>query len=151
MFKSEGRVRELFRKYGKTALATHLTVYGVTFAGLYFAIENKLGPQSLLIKYGLLSDQQVKDDANPQERGWFSNLLSGPSSSIALAFLCNKALLPVRAPITLGLTPMVARALQQRAATAATAAASKHSPAPMSTTVAKSQPKSAHGKEKTAE
>ena len=33
MFKSEGRVRELFRKYGKTALATHLTVYGVTFAG----------------------------------------------------------------------------------------------------------------------
>lgn len=34
MFKSEGRVRELFRKYGKTALATHLTVYGVTFAGV---------------------------------------------------------------------------------------------------------------------
>lgn len=58
---------------------------------------------------GSYADKQVKDEANPQERGWFNNLLSGPSSSIALAFLCNKALLPVRAPITLGLTPMVAR------------------------------------------
>ncbi|KAL3161943.1 hypothetical protein ABBQ38_009025 [Trebouxia sp. C0009 RCD-2024] len=150
MFKSEGRVRELFRKYGKTALATHLTVYGVTFAGLYFAIENKLGPQSLLIKYGLLSDKQVKDEANPQERGWFNNLLSGPSSSIALAFLCNKALLPVRAPITLGLTPMVARALHQRAATAATAAASKQSSAPVSSTPTASQAKTPYVKDKAA-
>ena len=57
----------------------------------------------------LHADQQVQDDANPKERGWFSNLLTGPSSSIALAFLCNKALLPVRAPVTIGLTPMVAR------------------------------------------
>lgn len=39
MFKSEGRVRELFRKYGKTALATHLTVYGVTFAGTAATVE----------------------------------------------------------------------------------------------------------------
>ena len=34
MFKSDGKVRELFRKYGKTALATHLTVYGASFAGM---------------------------------------------------------------------------------------------------------------------
>lgn len=101
--------------------------------GLYVAIENHFDPHGLLIKYGLLSgmlvrtitflvfqccpflkqylhaDQQVKDDADPKERGWFTNLLTGPSSSIALAFLCNKALLPVRAPVTVGLTPMVAR------------------------------------------
>lgn len=78
MFKSEGRVRELFRKYGKTALATHLTVYAVTFSGnralqilsklrfpqsltllehtgLYVAIENHFDPKDLLIRYGLLS------------------------------------------------------------------------------------------------
>lgn len=42
MFKSEGRVRELFRKYGKTALATHLTVYGVTFAGIAATYVSKV-------------------------------------------------------------------------------------------------------------
>ena len=62
-----------------------------------------------LTAWKLHADQQVQEDANPKERGWFSNLLTGPSSSIALAFLCNKALLPVRAPVTIGLTPMVAR------------------------------------------
>ena len=62
-----------------------------------------------LTAWKLHADQQIQDDANPKERGWFSNLLTGPSSSIALAFLCNKALLPVRAPVTIGLTPMVAR------------------------------------------
>ena len=153
MFKSEGRVRQLFRKYGKTALATHLTVYGVTFAGIAAAcvgcIACLVEPVSLMptcrpvfrhreqtwtpepidqiwapLRYApmhssptgtcltawkLHADQQVQEDANPKERGWFSNLLTGPSSSIALAFLCNKALLPVRAPVTIGLTPMVAR------------------------------------------
>ncbi len=64
---------------------------------------------SLQILLWLVADQQLKDDADPKERGWFTNLLTGPSSSLALAFLCNKALMPVRAPITLGLTPMVAR------------------------------------------
>ena len=106
-------------------------------AGLYVAIENHFDPHSLLIKYGLLSgtalhapvllmlstskpqylrpftwhpaDKEVEDDKDVSQRGWFTNLLSGPSSSIALAFLCNKALLPVRAPLTIGLTPMVAR------------------------------------------
>ena len=55
------------------------------------------------------ADKEVEDDKDVSQRGWFTNLLSGPSSSIALAFLCNKALLPVRAPLTIGLTPMVAR------------------------------------------
>ena len=51
----------------------------------------------------------MKEDADSDKRGWFANLLSGPGSTVALAFLCNKALLPVRVPITVGLTPAVAR------------------------------------------
>lgn len=143
-------MRELFRKYGKTALATHLAIYTVSFSGLYVAIENHFDPHSLLIKYGLLSDQEVRDDADPKERGWFTNLLTGPSSSLALAFLCNKALMPVRAPLTLGLTPMIARALQQRAVTAAGAAASKSSSTPVSSVTATSQARSAQLKDMSA-
>ena len=55
------------------------------------------------------ADKAVKEDGDSDKRGWFANLLSGPGSTVALAFLCNKALLPVRVPITVGLTPAVAR------------------------------------------
>lgn len=44
-----------------------------------------------------------------REQGWWDKVLTGSSSSLALAFLCNKALFPVRTPITLALTPAVAR------------------------------------------
>lgn len=46
---------------------------------------------------------------------------------------------------------MICRALHQRAATAATAAASKHSSTPMSSVTATSQAKSAHVKDKAAQ
>ena len=48
-------------------------------------------------------------DAADDEPGWIDKITSGSSSTIALAFICNKALFPVRTPITLALTPMVAR------------------------------------------
>ncbi len=51
MFKSEGKVRELFRKYGKTALATHLTVYTVSFSGAH--------TQKLLTKVNTLLEQKL--------------------------------------------------------------------------------------------
>lgn len=52
----------------------------------------------------------------PADQGWLDKVLSGSGSTVALAFLCNKALFPVRTPITIGLTPMVARLLRSRAA-----------------------------------
>lgn len=57
-------------------------------------------------------DETVEEAEPPlssEEKGWMDNILTGGSSSLALAFLCNKALFPVRTPITLALTPAVAR------------------------------------------
>ena len=51
----------------------------------------------------------MKDDADPQTRGWFAQSLTSSGSSLALAFLCTKALLPIRVPLTLAVTPPVAR------------------------------------------
>ena len=53
--------------------------------------------------------QEVRDDADPQTRGWFASSLTSSGSSLALAFLCTKALLPIRVPLTLAITPPVAR------------------------------------------
>ncbi len=46
----------------------------------------------------------------------WARTLAGGGSSLALAFVANKALFPLRAPVTLALTPAVARALRVRAA-----------------------------------
>ena len=54
-------------------------------------------------------DQEIKDDANPAARGWFTGSLTSSGSSLALAFLCTKALLPIRVPLTLAITPPIAR------------------------------------------
>lgn len=69
------------------------------------------------------SGQQHHED-DDDDRNWLARALSGRGSSLALAFVANKALFPVRAPITLGLTPAVARALRVNAARSAAASAS---------------------------
>lgn len=52
---------------------------------------------------------EAEAQATAQNKGWMDKVLTGGSSTLALAFICNKALFPVRTPITLGLTPLVAR------------------------------------------
>lgn len=52
---------------------------------------------------------KTAEDADPANRTWLEKAVTGPGSTIALAFICNKALMPVRLPITIALTPAVAR------------------------------------------
>lgn len=81
------------------------------FAGCYIAVSQKVDVKSALTKVGLLSD---KPDVVPEDQSWFERLMSGGGSTLALAILCNKALFPIRTPITLALTPPVARFLRSR-------------------------------------
>eukprot|EP00884_Botryococcus_braunii_P021624 jgi/Botrbrau1/8145/Bobra.0308s0035.2 len=56
--------------------------------------------------------------ADPEHQSWLEKFVGGGGSSLALAFICNKALFPVRAPVTIGLTPLAARLLRNRRAAA---------------------------------
>ena len=58
---------------------------------------------------GCRSEDELRADANPAERSWLAKALTSSGSSFAIAFLCTKALLPVRAPLTVAITPVVAR------------------------------------------
>ncbi|KAK2665607.1 hypothetical protein Ddye_004181 [Dipteronia dyeriana] len=49
-----------------------------------------------------------------QKRNRTAELAASTGGALALAVLCNKALLPVRIPITIALTPPVARFLARR-------------------------------------
>jgi hypothetical protein len=108
-FFSAARVKELFRKYGKVALGVHIGVYTTFLAGCYIAVDQKLDVRSALIHMGLMREAQ-----EGEEPGWLDKSLSGGGSTLVLAVICNKALFPIRTPLTLGLTPYVARFLRRK-------------------------------------
>jgi hypothetical protein len=108
-FFSAARVKELFRKYGKVALGVHIGVYTTFLAGCYIAVDQKVDVRSALIHMGLMREPQ-----EGEEPGWLDKSLSGGGSTIVLAIICNKALFPIRTPLTLGLTPYVARFLRRK-------------------------------------
>ena len=106
------RVKQLFKKYGKVAHGVHVGVYSSFLAGCYIAVDQKVDVKGMLENVGL-----IKEPKEGEEPGWLSKSLSGGGSTIAMAILLNKAMFPIRTPITLGLTPYVARVLGRRAAT----------------------------------
>lgn len=132
-----GRYGELIKKYGKVALGVHLSVSAASITGLYVAIKSNVDVESLLSKVGLSSDSKqgapssdapVSDlpdgvifedhppisDQPEQKKKPAAELAVSSGGALALAILCNKALFPVRAPITFALTPAVSRFLARQ-------------------------------------
>ncbi|XP_057510178.1 uncharacterized protein C106.07c-like [Actinidia eriantha] len=118
-----GRFRELLKKYGKVAVGVHLSVSAVSVTGMYVAIKNNVDVESMLEKVGLRGVEQpqsntaMKDGSEmpaAKKRNRTAELAASSGGALALAFLCNKALFPVRVPITIGLTPPIARFLARR-------------------------------------
>ncbi|CAA2975606.1 PREDICTED: uncharacterized protein LOC109211672 [Olea europaea subsp. europaea] len=62
---------------------------------------------------GFIMEQPVKNDVK-KERNRTTELVASSGGALALAVLLNKALFPVRVPITFALTPPVARFLARR-------------------------------------
>ncbi|KAI3774277.1 hypothetical protein L1987_48825 [Smallanthus sonchifolius] len=123
-----GRFRELLKKYGKVALGVHLSVSGASITGLYVAIKNNVDVESalekvrfkqlesILEKVGMGGPKEELEGEVPEmkARNRTAEVAASSGGALALAFLCNKALLPVRVPITIAVTPPVARFLARR-------------------------------------
>ncbi|XP_071688846.1 uncharacterized protein [Rutidosis leptorrhynchoides] len=130
-----GRVGELIRKYGKVAVGVHVSVSAASITGLYIAIKNNVDVESVLEhirfkqlesvleKVGMggpkddveISDSTVNDsNSEMKQKNRTAELAASSGGALALAVLCNKALFPVRVPITVALTPPIARFLARR-------------------------------------
>uniref|UniRef100_F6I0Z5 DUF1279 domain-containing protein n=1 Tax=Vitis vinifera TaxID=29760 RepID=F6I0Z5_VITVI len=136
-----GRFRELLKKYGKVALGVHFSVSAASITGLYIAIKNNVDVESLLHKVGMsgvstkdeqqqqlhppptetldefvIEERPSSENQQPtlQKRNRTAELAATSGGALALAVLCNKALFPIRVPITIALTPPVARFLARR-------------------------------------
>nr|BAC79191.1 hypothetical protein [Oryza sativa Japonica Group] len=115
------RMKELMRKYGKVAIGVHLSVSCASITGLYVAIDNNVDVDAIFRRIGISPSGGVAGDeaaetptpsaAVPEEappRNRTRELVASSGGALALALMCNKALLPVRVPVTLALTPPVA-------------------------------------------
>ncbi|KAM0013575.1 hypothetical protein Hdeb2414_s0008g00283581 [Helianthus debilis subsp. tardiflorus] len=127
-----GRFRELLKKYGKVALVVHCSVSAASITGLYIAIKNNVDVESVLEKVRFKQLESVLEKvgmAGPKEeqldpqtttadvakpRNRTAELTASSGGALALAVLCNKALFPVRVPITIAVTPPIARFLARR-------------------------------------
>ncbi|QCE12430.1 uncharacterized protein C106.07c [Vigna unguiculata] len=117
-----GRFRELMKKYGKVALGVHLSVSTVSITSLYVAIKNNVDVEAILEKFhmGAVSDQEnpnpnpIDEDASQPPKNRTAQVAASAGGAFTLAILCNKALFPVRVPITVALTPPIARFLARR-------------------------------------
>ncbi|PON45075.1 hypothetical protein PanWU01x14_262180 [Parasponia andersonii] len=141
MFFTGGRFRELMKKYGKVALGVHFSVSAASITSVYIAIRNNVDVESLLDKLhmGGISAEDDGAGSNPKpnkhvfeetgnqpsttavvvvgeekKRNRTAELAASSGGALALAVLCNKALFPIRVPITLALTPPIARFLARR-------------------------------------
>ncbi|KAL7206975.1 hypothetical protein ACSBR2_019634 [Camellia fascicularis] len=136
-----GRFRELLKKYGKVAVGVHFSVSAASISGLYIAIKSNVDVESMLEKVGFPAAKQEEEEektklpqSNPdgfifeemestvtmmemkknKNRNRTAELATSSGGALALAVLCNKALFPIRVPITIALTPPVARFLARR-------------------------------------
>ncbi|KAL3637357.1 hypothetical protein CASFOL_019656 [Castilleja foliolosa] len=114
-----GKFKELVKKYGKIGLGVHFSVSAASITGLYVAVKNNVDVEMMLEKVGLPSlakekDTKSSDVPSENERNRTTELAASSGGALALAVLLNKALFPVRVPITLALTPPIARFLAKR-------------------------------------
>lgn len=127
---SGSRFKEFVKKYGKVALGVHFSVSAASITGLYVAIKNNVDVESLFDKFhlpgfskgqnpppelrnpdGFLIDESTVEE---KRRNRTAELAASTGGALALAVICNKALFPVRVPITIALTPPLARFLARR-------------------------------------
>ncbi|XP_058764452.1 uncharacterized protein C106.07c-like [Vicia villosa] len=115
-----GRFRELLKKYGKVAIGVHCSVSAASVTGLYVAIRNNVDVEAILEKFHL-GAASPEENPNPDTdssavsvKSRTAQMAASAGGAFTLALLCNKALIPVRVPITVALTPPIARFLARR-------------------------------------
>jgi hypothetical protein len=103
------QLRATLRRYGRAGIVTYLGLSGMVTCGFYVAIERNVDVRGLL---GLPKEGEEGGSASGVAGAlppWLQGALAGPGSHLALAVLCSKAMIPIKLPVAVALTPYVAR------------------------------------------
>ncbi|PWA83956.1 hypothetical protein CTI12_AA161900 [Artemisia annua] len=113
---SGSKFRSFFQKYGKVAVITHCSISAASITGLYIAINNNVDVQPVIDKINIFTTpdkQDIKSD-DEMKGNRTAEMVAKTGGAFALAVICNKALFPVRASVTVAVTPFIARVLARR-------------------------------------
>ena len=95
------KLKFLLKKYGWFLILTHFSIYFTVFGGMYLAVAQGIDMVGLLRKMGI--DKWID-----------ISKLDSAASKLVLAFLLTKLTGPIRIPITITLTPLVARTFRRQ-------------------------------------
>nr|GEY55514.1 beta-galactosidase 10 [Tanacetum cinerariifolium] len=109
---SRGKFRSFLEKYGKVAVITHCSISAASITGLYIAINNNVDVQSAIDKINIFTTKEEEVKSHGSNRT--AEMVAKSGGAFALAVICNKALFPVRASVTVAITPFIARVLAWR-------------------------------------
>lgn len=111
-----GRMGELIEKHGKVAVGVHLSISTATVAAHYVAIKKNVDFVGIFHRLrknnsndNMEEEKKKKKDSGSRKEETKSEILVSSVGAMGMALLCNKALYPVRAPITHLLTPPLSR------------------------------------------
>lgn len=105
--KTQPTRKELAKLYGGSYLGTSIGLSLISYAALYFMIEAGVDVRGLVNAFGdwLSTTPLGKPEA--------LDSVSDTASTAALAYIAHKVTSPLRFPLTIAATPIVARALSQ--------------------------------------
>lgn len=89
------RMKNAFKRYGRTALVFHSTVFASTLAGSYAAIDRGFDLEAVAKRVPFIDLSNVDSNA----------------STLALAYLSTVATGPIRGALTIAASPILARLL----------------------------------------
>jgi hypothetical protein len=95
------KLKFLLKKYGWFLILTHFSIYFTVLGGMYLAVAQGIDMVGLLRKIGV--DKWID-----------ISKLDSAASKLVLAFLLTKLTGPIRIPITITLTPLVARTFRMQ-------------------------------------
>ncbi|CAJ1369006.1 unnamed protein product [Effrenium voratum] len=89
------RLQETLLRYGQVGLVVHFCLSSVSLVSCFFAVRHQLPVEKLLDFVG--ASPQNHDDSS-----------LGLGSSMVMAFVLHKAIMPLRVPVTVAVTPLAA-------------------------------------------
>eukprot|EP00931_Biecheleriopsis_adriatica_P108384 TRINITY_DN82696_c0_g1_i1.p1 TRINITY_DN82696_c0_g1~~TRINITY_DN82696_c0_g1_i1.p1 ORF type:complete len:118 (+),score=25.67 TRINITY_DN82696_c0_g1_i1:44-397(+) len=94
------KLRDTLLRYGKVGLVVHICLSSISLGSCYAAVRYQLPVDRWLEAVGASSGVAEKENTGAL----------GAGSAAMVAFVMHKAIMPLRVPLTVALTPLAARA-----------------------------------------
>eukprot|EP00913_Durusdinium_trenchii_P016194 g15218.t1 len=101
------RLQDTLMRYGQVGLVVHFCLSSISLVSCYLAVRHGEHVEQLLELVGKGHEDGRPRFGTPEEPSEHSQVV-GAGSSMVMAFVLHKALMPLRVPVTVAVTPLAA-------------------------------------------